>query len=104
MSVQPISPKEALALHQNSIPDEMISAVNQLLIERTTKSFKIILKQQEIWDRFVKITQGRYSRSEADDKKWFDFESCYEAAGWIVVYDAPAYNESYPPTFTFTRN
>jgi len=43
------------------------------------------------------------TRDEVFDKGWLNIEPMYRAAGWKVVYDKPAYNESYEPTFTFTK-
>jgi hypothetical protein len=37
------------------------------------------------------------------DDNLLDVEEVYEKAGWKVEYDKPAFNESYPATFTFRR-
>lgn len=38
------------------------------------------------------------------EARWLKVESIFKAVGWDVVYDAPAYCESYDPTFTFKKS
>lgn len=42
-------------------------------------------------------------RDELFDKGWMDIEPIYRKSGWRVEYDKPAYNETYPATFTFSK-
>lgn len=37
------------------------------------------------------------------EEHWLDVEDCYRAIGWAVNYDKPAYNETYPATFEFSK-
>lgn len=36
-------------------------------------------------------------------EKWLDVEEIFRQVGWSVSYDNPAYNESYEPSWTFTK-
>lgn len=36
-------------------------------------------------------------------KQYLDVEDIYRKEGWKVVYDKPAYCETYEPTFTFSK-
>ncbi len=44
---------------------------------------------------------GKVSRESIIANHWLDVETHYQAAGWKVAYDKPAYNENYPACFTF---
>ena len=37
------------------------------------------------------------------DKDYLNIEEVFRAVGWVVIYDKPAYNESYEPTFEFRK-
>ena len=34
---------------------------------------------------------------------WLNVEDIYRAAGWLVEYDKPGYNEDYEASFTFKK-
>lgn len=102
MAVQPISPQEALDLKITSIPDVVIETVNQMIAEKMTKRPHIVLLQKDICDRICAASPGLHN-SEIYAKGWLDFEPFYEKAGWKVVYDKPAYCESYEANFTFSK-
>jgi hypothetical protein len=106
MSVQPISPSEALELKITTIPDEIIETVNAMLTERMTRNAYITITQDAIIDRALALFEQRgktMTRQEIFGHHWMDFEPFYEKAGWKVVYDKPGYCESYAANFTFTR-
>lgn len=91
MAVQPVSPKTA----KKVIPDFVIEAVNELINENLSlRGFTIM--QKHIIDRVKSKTDQDF------DYAWLDFESVFEAAGWNVNYDKPAYCETYEPYFNFT--
>jgi hypothetical protein len=106
MAVQPITPQEALDAKITTIPDVVIEAVNAILTERMTRHGYISFLQKELVERIIalSVAQGQpITTQQMYDKHWLDFEPFYEKAGWKVVYDKPGYNESYEPSFTFTR-
>jgi hypothetical protein len=96
---KPISPEQARKGHVNAIPDVVFDVFNLLLTERYDE-VAIAIRQQEVVD----LLENRgLDTNEIFRKRWLDIEPCYRDAGWEVVYDSPAYNESYEPTWTFRK-
>ena len=104
MAIKPVTPDEALKLHQGTIPDEMFEAVNELLIKHATKeSSPIVFKLFEVSALFVEKSNGKYTSQQAFDNYWFSFEPSYRDAGWDVERDSPGHGEIYPTFYTFSR-
>lgn len=95
LEVAAITPS-ALKDMAKPIPPQVILAVNKLLIKEFCGSFPIILQQCDI------IAELTISKTDLFKNHWLDFENHYRQAGWKVVYDKPAYNENYEPTFSFS--
>jgi len=99
--VKPMSPDEVLANKKLAIPDEVIEAVNALLVQNASPhGGRIILQQKQV----VKEIVHRMSHLTSEDvfsNRYLDFESLFEEQGWKVQYDKPGYNESYEPYFEF---
>jgi hypothetical protein len=88
----------------DSIPDFVFEVVNDMLVEKMSRSSgTAVLKQDDIAKAVRQHPEYKQLKPRPDiyDKHWMDFEDHYRKAGWVVEYDRPAYNESYPPTFTF---
>lgn len=102
MAVKPITPQEALDMKITSIPDVVIETVNAMLAEKMTKSGHITLLQKDIVERIC-LADKTLHKGLIYDRGWLDFEPFYEAAGWKIVYDKPAYNELYDANFTFSK-
>lgn len=98
--VEPISPSDV----KLRIPDFIIEAVNQLIMEKWTGDEAIIL-QDDILDIVSSDDpdDDKVSRQEVFDRHWLDFEDLYREKGWDVEYDKPAYNEFYKAKFIFKR-
>lgn len=106
MSIQPITPQEALDLKITMIPDEIIETVNRMIAEKMTKGGSVTLLQKDIVLNAILLFEQRGKPTTANeiyDKHWLDFEPFYEKAGWKVAYDKPAYCESYDANFTFKK-
>ena len=78
------------------------------LLLRRKKSFLALLSRWSIrilQDDIIKGIMGRsnYSRNEIFDNHLLDFEDVYRDQGWSVMYDGPAYCESYDPYFLFKK-
>jgi hypothetical protein len=97
--VKPIRPTEAKSKKLDSIPDEMIEAVNEMIAENLSESGRSSFKAKDLITRF----RTKYSGSEdVYKKKWLDFEDIYRKAGWKVSYESPSYGDSdFDPYFTF---
>jgi hypothetical protein len=104
-NVKPISPEEIGNEKIKTIPVAMIQAVNELLSMKWNGT-SATLRQDDIMARYFKIIgkeNDRANRDEVFDKHMLDFEHAYRSLGWKVYYDRPAYNESYEPTYEFTK-
>lgn len=114
MKVKPFSPLEAATAKKNVVPEELISAINQLLSERY-KSGRgcILILSSEILELAESLISARgigdcqsrsssFPTSEWFKKGYMDFEPIYEAEGWIVKHTKPDYTESFEPYYEFT--
>ena len=100
-TIKPLSPLEVKQKAIESIPSEMVQAVNELLIENASRS-SITLKQKDIEARFNKLSNGKYNHVDIYDKGWMDIEPIFRNAGWKVRYESPDRDQSFDEFFTFT--
>ena len=96
--IKPITPDQVVATKAKVIPPEVGEAFNELIAKNFTKGVSVVVQRQ-----VVDLITARLDvdSDEVFENRWLDIEEIYEEAGWSVVYDKPAYNESYPATFTF---
>lgn len=109
MTVKPLSPAEAKAAKQFAIPNDVIFAVNELLSEKVNLDGSVRFDQNEIINRIIRrmapdpeLESASSLRAKIFEMKWLDFEPVYEAEGWNVRYDKPAYCETYTAFWVFT--
>ena len=100
MAVKPIKPTEVVKAKQTVFPDEVIEAFNELIV-KDFRNGSAIVKQDEV--TALICSKMNIHSQEVCDNHWLDVEDVFRKAGWRVEYDSPAYNESYPATFTFTK-
>lgn len=101
--VQPIKPTDIVAAKKATIPDIVLESVNELIAVKWD-GHQARVKQDEL----VALILGKTSDDTLTSDKLYkdhmlDFEDIYREAGWIVEYDRPAYNETYPAAFTFSK-
>jgi len=100
---RPIMPNEVVAKKKDLFPSEAFEAFNELITEHFT-SGSAIIKQKDV---VALMVQKGLDKDEIFKNGWLDVKTAYRAAGWKVVYDKPAYNETYDEfydaTFTFTN-
>jgi hypothetical protein len=94
--MSPISPVQVAKKKGEYIPKEVFEAFDALIVENYVAGRAVVI-QDEVVER-VKKKVGNCNN------KWLNVEAAYEAVGWKVEYDKPAYNESYPAKFIFTIN
>lgn len=94
--VKPLKPSEVQVAKNESIPQEVIEAVNKMIVKK--------------WNgRCARFTQDellvtiQLDREAIFQNKLLDFEPLYREAGWKVEFDQPGFNESYDASFTFTK-
>ena len=100
--VEPINPKDVVAEKQKTLPDQVVEAFNELIAENW-RSRSSIVKQKDAVRR-IKLKMGLEALNDALwDDNWLNIEEVYRKVGWKVFYDKPAYNETYEPTFEFSK-
>lgn len=96
--IKPISPEELPKQKRLQIPDIILDVVNKLIVKNwNASSREAIVYQKEILNEIGE----RLDHDKIFDNHWLDIEDIYREQGWIVVYDAPAYCESYDEYFKF---
>ena len=100
---QPIKPKDVVSAKQESLPDQVIEAFNELIAENWKGSSAKIRQDDALKGIRKKFTPKRVTSQTILDNNWLDIEEVYRKAGWDVYYDNPAYNETYEPTFEFSK-
>lgn len=97
-NVRPIKPSEVAKKKKNDIPDAVFEAFNELIAKKFSDGYATV-KQA---DAVALMEKKGLNPNEVYNNGWLNVEEVYRAAGWKVEYDKPAYNESYPATFTFS--
>lgn len=102
--INPIKPSEVVERKLAAIPNEMIQAVNECIVEHWNGD-EVSFTQDEIIERYFTIIDEPNTQSNREKlfgKHYLNFEPIFEKSGWNVYYDRPAYDETYPARFTFT--
>ncbi len=100
--VKPLTPQEVAKQKQESIPDEVITIVNELLVKHWSNITKqATIKQDEIVSLIVDRLE--VEREHVFESGWLDFETIFRSHGWEVTHDQPGYNESYDAYFEFKQ-
>ena len=103
--VTPLTPKQVQEMHQKTIPEEIIFAVNRLLVKGGSEPpIRIVIEQNEVIEEATAIMKSNGKTIERDDffkNHWLDFEPIFKEAGWKVTFKKPGYNESFPAYWTF---
>lgn len=87
---KPITPEQAREKFVKNIPDIIIDAINELIVEHyspTKRSSSV--KQDEILDKVKDV----YPRQTVFDNNWLDIEDIYRSQGWKVKYEKPSYGD-----------
>ena len=100
MAVRPLKPDEIVGAKRGIIPDAVIEVFNELIVEKFTGGRAVVM-QAEAVSRITAKTDR--SENEVFDLGWLNIEGLYQEAGWIVEYDKPGFNETYPASFTFRK-
>jgi hypothetical protein len=91
--MSPITPQQVAAKKERYIPKAVFDVFDALIVENFCAG-KAVVKQKDVVER-VKKTLPDFKSA------WLNVEEAYEAIGWQVYYDKPAYNETYDATFVF---
>ena len=99
--ISPITPQDVAQNKLNVIPEYVIQAFNDTITAAWDGNTAIV-KQVDVVAAIM-ATEQVTDRQTIFNKHWLDVEPLYREAGWRVVYDRPAYNETGEATFTFSR-
>lgn len=97
--INPIKPSEVVEARTKTIPEGVIAAFNELIIERFNGTNSTVI-QREVVERIMH--KMLVSREYVFTHHLLDVEPIFEREGWNVEYDKPGYNETGEATFTFT--
>ena len=100
--MKPIKPEEVETKFSEGIPDYVIGAFNDLIVENwsnVSRSSKV--KQEEVISLIC--SSGNILRKKIFVNKWLDIEPLYENIGWSVNYHRSACNEGFEAYFEFCK-
>ena len=105
---KPITPDQVQSEKDLTIPDEIIKVFNHLIVKNWDGRCSIVYQDElleVVEEAFDANGKGitRQMMQMIFDNRWLDVEPLFKEAGWNVEYDKPAYCESYPATFKFTK-
>lgn len=104
--------RKARELKMNRIPPQVYSIIDDMIVEHLSKReldstiMYVTLTQKDIVRKIVLywIPTDDYpcvTENDIFNNHWLDIEDKYALDGWKVIYDKPAYNESYEASFKF---
>jgi hypothetical protein len=98
----PATPQEVVQRREllKVIPADVVDIWNEM-IETKWDGQRAWIEQTEIVNLLVQRLEVQ--RQALFNNGWLDVEDLFRAAGWKVVYDSPAYCETYEPSFTFSK-
>ncbi|MBI3633338.1 MAG: hypothetical protein HY226_03550 [Candidatus Vogelbacteria bacterium] len=99
--VAPIKPGEITKAKKVSFPAAVLRAFNELIVKHMSGKSASFRQDEVIELIMAKMHLEGNERNKIFDNNWLDVEAVYRAEGWIVEYDKPGFNETYPATFTF---
>lgn len=111
--IQPITPQQVGQTKGALFPPKVVQAFNELIASHYVGN-RSSFTQDDVISRITSLTLTDPDitnpetavanlRKAIFKRGWLNVEAYYEDAGWKVEYDKPAYDETYPARFTFTR-
>ena len=96
--IKPIKPSDIIQI----IPEWVIDGANECIQHHYRELEKEShFTQDELIDFILKKAPEGVTKDTLFDNNWLDIEPVYRKGGWRVVYDNPAYYETYDANFTF---
>ncbi len=99
---KPITPDDVVLKKIETIPDYVIEGFNKAIAEKWNGRSSTVLQKDVLKIIYGLMPEGT-SKHDLFRRGWTDVEPIFQAAGWIVSYDKPAYNESYDAYFVFSK-
>lgn len=99
--MKPIRPDEVIEKKQQYLPPEVFEAFNELIVKHWNGVYASF-GYEEVAKLIAKKLNFKSSNTVYDENL-LDVEDVYEEVGWHVETDQPAFNETYPSTFKFSK-
>lgn len=101
--LKPISKKELSEMVRADFPTFVIEAFNDelVLVGLGKTNAPITIRQDDVITRILKSKQS-VTRAQIFANKWLDIEDYYMEYGWKVVYNKPAYHETFAAHWVFS--
>lgn len=100
MMQRPIRPSEVAEYKSRVIPGFVFEAFNKhIALDFVDPTTPVTVYQDDVCKSIRHL--GKIPDGQSIDTKWLNIETAYEAEGWEVSYDKPAYNENYRAKFEF---
>ena len=93
---KPIRPQDV----KGEVPNVVIEIFNMLINKKFSGSSAVIYQKEVVK---ILVEEHSMNSDEIFDRCYLDVEEIYRKAGWRVVYDKPAYNESYDAYWVFGK-
>lgn len=96
--VQPISPADVAKQKKADFPPLVIQAFNEMIAKKFSGVAATVFQ-----DEVTKLIAEKLGCSEklVYERGWLNVEEIYKEAGWKVMYEKPAYNETGRSFYTF---
>lgn len=98
--MKPIAPTEVSEAKAKALPEGVIEVFNTLIALKFNAGAAVLDLAETAAEVAAKLG---LSQKEIFEKGYMDVEPIYRSAGWVVHFDQPGYNESYPATYTFVK-
>lgn len=99
----PVSPTDVIRGRSSAAHPDVVEVINSLLFRVAhvvDSSVSATLRQDEV---VAGLVSRGHSREDIFANHLLDFEAAFRAAGWVVVYEKPGFNESGEPSWRFSR-
>ena len=89
---------------KSSIPDEVIEAFNELIVENWKKDSATIKQKDAVARIIEKLPEFKDKSTELFELGYLDVEKIFRNAGWVVKYESPDRGDSdFFAFFTFRK-
>ena len=87
--VKPITPAQIEKARKDMIPDEVIEAVNELMIDGwDSASYHTYIRQEELIELVIEKMKNTVARADLFNNHWLDIERVFVEYGWKITYDS----------------
>jgi hypothetical protein len=104
--VEPIKPRELTSLPNQVrlLPNEVIEAFNELIVEKWDGSSSVILQIEAISKILRKFKFQGLTRQQIFRRRYLEIEGIFRKVGWKVTYSRPSHSQDpFEPFFKFEK-